>query len=94
MADSPGHWMDAEDFRRLARFFWPLLVDNRQAHRDVAHSAGYTKMHWVNNTWAHYQDNRPEWFLDEPSRRHLNVYPIPLGGSLPPRPPTGVRITR
>jgi hypothetical protein len=35
---------------------------------------GNTKMRAVNNTWGHYQDNRPEWFLDEPSRSHLQAY--------------------
>jgi hypothetical protein len=31
-------------------------------------------MRSVNNTWGHYQDNRPEWFLDEPARSRLLTY--------------------
>ena len=177
--DGGHHWMDAEDFRRLARFFGRFSSTTGKRIVMWQIPLGNTKMRSVNNTWAHYQDNRPEWFLDEPSRSHLNVYrdagivaflfgggaggttcacnaandgvtnpapisannmasesapagtppsqvmrgstptlvtpyaadddggffrwkawsyyqdgAIPLGGSLPPRPPTGVRITR
>jgi hypothetical protein len=28
----------------------------------------------MNNVWAHYQDNRPEWLFDEPARTHLAAY--------------------
>ena len=28
----------------------------------------------MNNTWNHYQDNKVEWLLDEPSRSHLDAY--------------------
>jgi hypothetical protein len=35
---------------------------------------GNTKMRAMNNTWNHYQDNRVEWLLDEPSRSHLTAY--------------------
>ena len=35
---------------------------------------GNTKMRAMNNTKGHYQDNRPEWFLDETARTHLTTY--------------------
>ena len=35
---------------------------------------GNTKMRAANNTWGHYQDNRAEWFFDEPSRSRLRTY--------------------
>jgi hypothetical protein len=35
---------------------------------------GNTRMRAMNNTWNHYQDNRVEWFLDEPARTHLRDY--------------------
>jgi hypothetical protein len=35
---------------------------------------GNTKMRAMNNTWNHYQDNRTEWFFDEPARSRLNEY--------------------
>ena len=35
---------------------------------------GNTKMRAQNNTTGHYQDNRPEWLLDEPARAHLAAF--------------------
>jgi len=35
---------------------------------------GNTRMRSQNNTWGHYQDNRPEWLLDEPARTHVAAY--------------------
>jgi len=35
---------------------------------------GNTKMRAQNNTTGHYQDNRPEWLLDDPARSHLTAY--------------------
>ena len=66
--------MDAEDFRRLARFLG--RVSSTTGKRIVMWQIplGNTKMRAVNNTWGHYQDNRPEWFLDEPSRSRLHTY--------------------
>jgi hypothetical protein len=72
--DGGQRWMDAEDFRRLARFFGRIssTIGKRIVMWQIP--LGNTKMRAVNNTWGHYQDNRPEWFLDEPSRTHLLAY--------------------
>jgi len=35
---------------------------------------GNTKMLAENNTWGHYQDNRPEWLLGDPGRVNLSAY--------------------
>jgi hypothetical protein len=35
---------------------------------------GNTKMRAQNNSWGHYQDNRPEWLLDDPARAHFAAY--------------------
>ena len=35
---------------------------------------GNTKMRAQNNSWGHYQDNRPEWLLDETARTQLAAY--------------------
>jgi len=35
---------------------------------------GNTKMRAENNTTGHYQDNRPEWLLDDPGRVNLTAY--------------------
>jgi hypothetical protein len=72
--DNGQHWMDAEDFRRLARFFGRF---SQAAGRRIVMwqiPLGNARMRAVNNTWGHYQDNRPEWFLDDPSRAHLRAY--------------------
>ena len=35
---------------------------------------GNTKMRAMNDTWGHYQDNRVEWFLDDPGGTHLALW--------------------
>src|SRR5438445_8261502 len=35
---------------------------------------GNTKMRAVNNTTDHYQDNKVEWFFDDPGRANLSAY--------------------
>ena len=42
---------------------------------------GNTKMRAKNNTWGHYQDNRAEWFLEDPGGTHLALGATP--GSWP-----------
>ena len=73
-ADAGQHWWDAEDFRRGARFLGGFSV--AAAKRIVMWQIpfGNTKMRAENNTTGHYQDNRPEWLLDEPARSHLTTY--------------------
>ena len=66
-------WWDAEDFRRSVRF----LGDFRPRGKRIVMwqiPLGNTKMRAQNNTTGHYQDNRPEWLLDEPARTHLAAY--------------------
>jgi hypothetical protein len=72
--DGGAHWMDAEDFRRLARFLgrFSTAASKRIVMWQIP--LGNTKMRAMNNTWGHYQDNRPEWLLDEPARTHLAAY--------------------
>ena len=56
----------------------PLHLDLRpglrQARRHVADPLGNTKMRAMDNTTGHYQDNRVEWLLDDPSGDHLRAY--------------------
>ena len=35
---------------------------------------GNTKMRAMNNAWDHYQDNKVEWFFDDPGRANLSAY--------------------
>ena len=70
-----GHsWWDSEDFRRSARFLGGFSA--AAAKRIVLWQIplGNTKMAAQNNTTGHYQDNRPEWLLDDPVRSHLAAY--------------------
>jgi hypothetical protein len=72
--DGGVHWWDAEDFRRNARFLG--VVSSTVAKRIVMWQVpmGNTKLRSQNNGWGHYQDNRPEWLLDEAARTHLTAY--------------------
>jgi len=72
--DSGQHWFDADDFRRTARFLagFSAAAGKRIVLWQIP--LGNTKMRAENNMWGHYQDNRPEWLLDEPARSHLAAY--------------------
>jgi hypothetical protein len=72
--DSGRSWWDADDFRRNVRFLarFSTLANKRIVMWQIP--LGNTRMRAQNNTWGHYQDNRPEWLLDEPARTHLTAY--------------------
>jgi hypothetical protein len=67
-------WWDANDFRRHALFISRFVAETGKRMVLWQIPLGNTKMRAMNNTWDHYQDNRPEWLLDDPSRAHLNTY--------------------
>ena len=72
--DGGQRWFDAEDFRRAARFLggFSAAAGKRIVMWQIP--LGNTKMRAQNNTTGHYQDNRPEWLLDEPARLHVAAY--------------------
>jgi hypothetical protein len=72
--DGGRSWWDAEDFRRSTRFLggFSTAAGKRIVMWQIP--LGNTKMRAQNDTWGHYQDNRPEWLLDEPARTHLTAY--------------------
>ena len=72
--DGGVHWWDAEDFRRSVRFLggFSAAAGKRIVMWQIP--LGNTKMRSQNNTNGHYQDNRPEWLLDESARTHLAAY--------------------
>jgi hypothetical protein len=72
--DNGSRWFDSEDFRRHARFLGGF--SNTTNKRIVLWQIplGNTKMRAQNNTNGHYQDNRPEWLLDDAGRTHLTTY--------------------
>jgi hypothetical protein len=72
--DGGQSWWDADDFRRNVRF---LTDVSRATNKRIVMwqiPLGNTKMRAQNNSTGHYQDNRPEWLLDEPARTHLAAY--------------------
>jgi hypothetical protein len=63
-ADFHRHLLYAQTFVRLAgvrMVAWQIPLGN-------------TRMRAMDDTWGHYQDNRVQWLLDDPSRAHLRAY--------------------
>jgi hypothetical protein len=72
--DGGASWYSADDYRRSALYISSFV---QTAHRRVAVwqiPYGNTKMQAENNTWDHYQDNKVEWLLDDPTLTHLQAY--------------------
>ena len=63
--DSGRSWWDAEDFRRSVRFLSKFSTTAGKRIVMWQIPLGNTKMRAQNNTTGHYQDNRPEWLLDD-----------------------------
>ena len=72
--DGGNSWWDSEDFRRDTLFLGGFSAAANKAIVMWQIPLGNTKMRAENNTSGHYQDNRPEWLLDEPARTHLAAY--------------------
>jgi hypothetical protein len=72
--DGGQSWWDAEDFRRNTLFLRGFSVSTRKRIVMWQVPLGNMQMRAQNNTTGHYQDNRPEWLLDEPARTHLAAY--------------------
>jgi hypothetical protein len=72
--DGGASWWDAGDFRRNVRFLarFVQVAGERVVVWQIPF--GNTRMRAMNNTWNHYQDNKVEWFLDDPGRTHLQEY--------------------
>jgi hypothetical protein len=72
--DGGASWWDAEDFRRNVLFLGGFSSATRKRIVMWQIPLGNTQMRAENNTDGHYQDNRPEWLLNEPARTHLAAY--------------------
>jgi hypothetical protein len=72
--DGGVSWWSPEDFARNLQYISTFV--HQTGKRVVMWQVPYgnTKMRAMNNTRNHYQDNRVEWLLDDPSRGHLNDY--------------------
>jgi hypothetical protein len=71
---NPHTWFSAGDFHRHLLYAQTFV---RLAHVRMAVwqiPLGNTRMRAVNDTWGHFQDNRVQWLLDDPSRVHLRAY--------------------
>jgi hypothetical protein len=72
--DGGASWWTAGDFARNVRFLTRFVQVTQKRVVLWQIPFGNTRMRAMNNTWNHYQDNRVEWLLDEPSRTHLSEY--------------------
>ena len=72
--DGGASWWDDADFVRYARFIHGYVAAT--GHRVVVWQIplGNTKMRAQDDTWGHYQDNRVQWFLDDPGGTHLALW--------------------
>jgi len=67
-------WWTAADFERHARYVAAFNVATQQRIVLWQIPYGNTRMRAMNNTRNHYQDNKVEWLLDDPSGDHLKTY--------------------
>jgi hypothetical protein len=72
--DGGAAWWDDGDFARNIRWIGKFVQVSGKRVAMWQIPQGNTRMRAMNNTWNHYQDNRVEWLLDEPSRSHLQQY--------------------
>lgn len=73
VGDGGRRWFDAEDYRRNLRFLSGFSTGAARRLVMWQIPLGNTRMRAMNNSWGHYQDNRPEALLDE-SRALLAAY--------------------
>jgi hypothetical protein len=72
--DGGAHWWAADDFRRNTLFLGGFSAASGKRIVMWQIPLGNMQMRAQNNTTGHYQDNRPEWLLNEPARSHLAAY--------------------
>ena len=68
-----SRWDDA-DFVRYARFIAGFVAGAGERVVVWQIPLGNTKMRAQDDTWGHYQDNRVQWFLDDPGGTHLALW--------------------
>ena len=72
--DGGQSWWSADDFRRNTLFLAGFSAATGKRIVMWQIPLGNQQMLAENNTTGHYQDNRPEWLLNEPARSHLAAY--------------------
>jgi hypothetical protein len=74
MGDGGASWWLPADFAPWARYMGRFASLSQKRIVMWQMPLGNTKMRAMNNTWDHYQDNKVEWFLDDPGRANLSTY--------------------
>ena len=69
--DGGASWWNASDFPRYGRFIGGFVAATGKRVVVWQIPMGNTLMRATNDTWGHYADNRPEWFLDDVSDGNL-----------------------
>ena len=72
--DRGASWWSSADYARNLRFLTRFVAAAGLRVVIWQVPVGNTKMRAMNNTWDHYQDNHVEWFLDDPTARHVADY--------------------
>jgi hypothetical protein len=72
--DGGASWWDDADFVRYARFIKGYVTASGQRVVLWQIPLGNTKMRAMDDTWGHYQDDRVQWFLDDPGETHLQLW--------------------
>ncbi len=69
--DGGAAWWNASDFPRYGRFIAGFVAGTGKRVVVWQIPMGNTVMRATNDTWGHYADNRPEWFLSDITDGHL-----------------------
>jgi hypothetical protein len=69
--DGGASWWNASDFPRYARFIKGFVAATGKRMVVWQIPMGNTVMRATNDTWGHYADNRPEWFLADTGSGNL-----------------------
>jgi hypothetical protein len=72
--DGGASWWNEADFARHRRFIaqFTSAVGKRMVLWQIP--LGNTRMRAMDNSWNHYQDNRVEWLLEDPTRGRIAAY--------------------
>ncbi len=72
--DGGASWYSAADYQRSALYISAFEQTARKRVVIWQIPYGNTIMRAENNTWDHYQDNKVQWLLDDPTGAHLQAY--------------------
>jgi hypothetical protein len=66
-------WFTAADYRRTTVFIGAFVRTARIRVALWQLPLGNTRMRAMNNTWDHFQDDKVEWYLDDPTGANLDA---------------------